>query len=119
MRGEGLNRRVGSVPITSMKRVVVLSTTLVLATGFCIGCRSIPPLPPADLSTPGWRVQTGQAVWKPTRTKSELVGELLMATNANGKFVVQFSKTPFTFATAQVAGDRWQIEFGAPLPLRD
>ena len=27
--------------------------------------------------------------------------------------VIQFSKTPFTLASAQVANGRWQIEFGA------
>ncbi len=36
-----------------------------------------------------------------------------MATNTNGNVLVQFSKPPFPLATAQVAGGRWQIEFGA------
>jgi hypothetical protein len=66
-----------------------------------------------DLSAPGWRVQQGQALWKPTKTRPELAGELLLATNANGDFLVQFSKTPFALATAQKVGDRWQIELGA------
>jgi hypothetical protein len=77
----------------------------------CAGCRTIRTLPPADFSAPGWHVQQGQAVWKQSR--SELAGDLLLATNVNGNFFVQFSKMPFPLATAQVAGDQWQIEFGA------
>jgi len=70
-------------------------------------------LPPADLSAPGWRVQQGQALWKPTKSKPELAGELLLATNTNGDFFVQFAKTPFTLASARVARDCWHIEFGS------
>jgi len=76
-------------------------------------CRTSPPLPPADFSVPGWRVQQGQAVWKPSSSRPELTGDLLLATNANGNFFVQFSKVPFPLAAAQVDGDQWQIEFGA------
>lgn len=76
------------------------------------GCRTAPPLPPVDFSAPGWRVQQGQAVWKPTRARPELTGELLFATNANGNFFVQFSKPPFNLATAQMMNGQWRIEFG-------
>ena len=78
-----------------------------------VGCRTAPPLPPADFSAPGWRVQQGQAVWKPSSSRPELAGDLLLATNANGNFFIQFSKIPFPLATAQVSGGQWQIEFGA------
>jgi hypothetical protein len=88
--------------------VLALLSALVLS-----GCRGLPALPPTDLSAPGWRVQQGQAVWKPTRNKLELAGELLLATNANKSFLVQFTKTPFPLATAQVSGESWQIEFGS------
>lgn len=77
------------------------------------GCRTTPPLPPADFSAPGWRVQQGQAVWKPSSNRPELAGDLLLATNANGNFFIQFSKMPFPLATAQISGGCWQIEFGA------
>ena len=76
------------------------------------GCRTAPPLPPADLSAPGWSVQQGQAIWKPTRSRPELAGELLFATQTNGNFLVQFSKPPFSIAAAQVVNGDWQIEFG-------
>jgi hypothetical protein len=90
--------------------IFILSTlTLIL----CAGCRTIPPLPPTDFSAPGWRVQQGQAVWKPSQNRPELAGDLLLATNTNGDFFIQFSKMPFPLATARVSGGRWQIEFGA------
>ncbi|MGH7950399.1 MAG: hypothetical protein ACREFE_00540 [Limisphaerales bacterium] len=84
----------------------------ILLTQFCLGCRTMKPLPRADFSAPGWRVQQGQAVWKPTKNRPELAGDLLLATNANGNFFIQFSKTPFQLATAEVINNRWQIEFG-------
>ena len=77
------------------------------------GCRTANPLPPADFSAPGWRVQQGQAVWKPSSNRPELAGDLLLATNANGNVFIQFSKMPFPLVTAQISGDQWQIEFGA------
>ena len=87
--------------------VLALLSALVLS-----ACRGLPVLPPTDLSAPGWRVQQGQAVWKPTRHKPELAGELLLATNVNKNFLVQFTKTPFPLATAQVSGESWQMELG-------
>jgi hypothetical protein len=85
---------------------------LVPALTLCVSCRTALPLPPADFSSPGWRVQQGQAVWKPSKNRPELAGDLLLATNTGGNFVIQFSKTPFTLATAQVAEGAWRIEFG-------
>ncbi|MGA2543018.1 MAG: hypothetical protein ABSG78_15815 [Verrucomicrobiota bacterium] len=80
---------------------------------FCVSCRTANPLPPADFSAPGWRLRQGQAVWKPSKSRPELAGDLLLAVNTNGNHVVQFSKTPFPLASAQVANGCWQIEFGA------
>jgi hypothetical protein len=85
----------------------------ILALILCAGCRTSPPPAPADFSAPGWRVQQGQAVWKSSQNRPEVAGDLLLATNANGDFFVQFSKMPFPLATAQVSGNQWQIEFGA------
>jgi hypothetical protein len=87
------------------------SLALLIAAFFC-GC-STAPLPPADFSAPGWRVQQGQAVWKPSSSRPELAGDLLLATNANGSCFIQFSKMPFPLATAQISSGQWQIEFGA------
>ncbi len=86
---------------------------LLLGASLGVSCRSPVRLPPADLSAPGYRVQQGQALWKPAKTRPELAGELLLATKANGDFFVQFTKTPFTLATAQRVGDQWQIDLGS------
>ncbi len=86
---------------------------LFLITLLAAGCCTAPRLPPADLAGPGWRVQQGQAVWKPASHRPELAGDLLLATNANGNAFIQFSKIPFAVATAQISGGQWRIEFGA------
>ncbi len=80
---------------------------------FGVSCRSLNPPPAADLSAPGWRTLQGQAVWKPSADRPELAGDLLLATNLNGDFFVQFTKTPFPLVTAESLGGQWQIKFGA------
>ena len=89
------------------------SRLLIFVLALCAGCRSPDRLPPLNLSQPGWRVAQGQAVWRPPRRRAEIAGDLLLATNVNGDFFVQFSKTPFPVATAEDFGGRWQIQFGA------
>ena len=94
-----------------MRRSIFFLSALLAV--FCAGCRTTRPLPPADFSAPGWSVQQGQAVWKPSQNRPEVAGDLLLATNVNGNFFIQFSKIPFPLATAQVSGGQWQIQFGA------
>jgi hypothetical protein len=95
-------------------RAVLQCVTLLFLFALLItGCRTAPPLPPADFSTGGWQVRQGQAIWQPAKTRPELAGEILFATQTNGNFVVQFTKTPFPLAAARVADGQWQIEFGA------
>ena len=77
-----------------------------------ISCQTMPPLEPADLSAPGWRVRQGQGVWKPSSARLELAGEIILATRDDGDYFVQFSKTPLTLAVAQKQGPRWRIDFG-------
>ncbi|MGA2555259.1 MAG: hypothetical protein ABSG04_03200 [Verrucomicrobiota bacterium] len=79
----------------------------------CVSCRTAPPLPAADFSSPGWRLRQGQAVWKPSKSRPELAGDLLLAANGNGNYVIQFAKTPFALASAQVADGGWRIDLGA------
>jgi hypothetical protein len=83
-------------------------TALLLLTA----CRTT--LPPVDLSAPGWRVRHGQALWKPSANEAEIAGELLLAVNADGRGLAQFSKSPFTLVDARFTPGRWRIEF----PLR-
>jgi hypothetical protein len=94
------------------RRGTLLSLALASATCLCFGCHSLNQLPPVDFSAPGWQVRQGQALWKPTKARPELAGELLFATNTAGHFFVQFTKTPFPLATAQRGEEQWQIELG-------
>lgn len=90
------------------------------------GCMTTRQLPKADLSGQGWTVQQGQAVWhtprqnvfapphaglRPAPPHPEIAGDLIVATRTDGSAFVQFSKTPFTLATAQMSPTGWQIEF--------
>ena len=110
MRCKSLKHPAGTEKARVSRPILILPALLLV---FCASCRTASPLQPVDFSAPGWRVQQGQAVWKPSQSRPELAGDLLLATNANGNFFVQFSKMPFSLATAQVSGDQWQIEFGA------
>jgi hypothetical protein len=110
MRPEGLKRPIETEMVRrNRSRFVFFALGLMLGAG----CRTAQPLPPADFSTPGWHIQQGQAVWKPSSDRPELAGDLLLATNANGNVFLQFSKTPFPLVTARISGSQWQIEFGA------
>ena len=91
-----------------MIRNVPLSLALL---ALVIGCRTVAPLPPVNLSEPGWTLRQGQAVWQSQRDAPEIAGELLLATNPDGRALLQFTKTPLPFVTAQLSGDAWQIEF--------
>jgi hypothetical protein len=82
---------------------------LALAVLLC-GCRTVKPLPPDDLSAPGWEVRQGQAVWK-TR-ESEFAGELILATRVD-ESSVQFIKTPLPIVSGQTKGREWTIRFFA------
>lgn len=99
----------GACLINRCRPTLLLAGLLV---GAGLGCRTPPPLPPQNLSLPGWVAREGQAVWKPSRSRAEVVGDLLVATNANGDAVLQLTKTPFTMVHAQTVGGQWQIEFG-------
>ena len=79
------------------------------------GCRTLPQLPPVDLSQPGWQVRQGLAVWRPNRTGPELSGELVWASHPDGRFLLQFLKTPITLVEAQGGKAAWQVTF----PPRD
>jgi len=75
------------------------------------GCATSRPLPPADLSAPGWSIQTGQAVWK--SGSSDLAGELIFAKRPDGSSALQFIKTPLPLVSAQTREARWTITFVA------
>jgi hypothetical protein len=85
---------------------------LVVIACLVAGCRTTQLPPPVDFQESGWRVQQGQAVWKPTSSRPSLAGELLLATRTNGDCFVQFDKIPFPLAEAQITGAEWHIRFG-------
>ena len=77
----------------------------------CLRCHTVPPLPPVNLTEPGWTVLQGQAVWRTKKDAPEIAGELFVATNPDGRSFVQFTKTPLPFVVAQTTTNSWQIHF--------
>jgi hypothetical protein len=73
------------------------------------GCQTFPALAPVNLSEPGWVTRQGQAVWRANRPAPEIAGEIMMATNSDGRAFVQFTKTPLPFLTAQSTTNSWQL----------
>jgi hypothetical protein len=90
---------------------VVTSIGLACLLALGTGCISVRPLPPADLSQPGWAIQAGQAVWK--SGSSDLAGELIFAKRSDGSSALQFIKTPLPLVSAQTCANRWTITFVA------
>jgi hypothetical protein len=75
-----------------------------------LGCQTA-HLPPANLSDPGWNTHHGQAIWRAKKDAPEIAGDLLVATNPDGRATVLFTKTPLPFVVAQSTTNAWQIEF--------
>ena len=63
------------------------------------------------ISGPGWRIQEGQALWRPGRKYPELGGEIVVATHPDGRCLVEFSKTPLPLVQAQTTRTNWLIRF--------
>jgi hypothetical protein len=78
---------------------------------FATGCRTAKPLPQFNLSEPGWKVRNGQAVWHVPQGKTEVAGDLVVATNPQGDTFVQFSKSPFPLVIARATPKQWHVEF--------
>jgi hypothetical protein len=88
----------------------LIRPTILAALIFAAGCEtSTQSLFTA--SGPGWRVQEGQALWRPRRGLPELAGDLVVVTHADGRCLLQFSKTPLTLVSAQVTSTNWLIQF--------
>ena len=60
---------------------------------------------------PGWRVQQGQALWRPKSGLPEFGGDLVLARDDAGNCLIQFDKTPMAILSAQVTSNRWLIKF--------
>jgi hypothetical protein len=85
---------------------------LLLLTGwiFLNGCATTPENL-FSVSGPGWTVEQGQALWTPRRGGPQIGGDLVLATDANGRALVQFEKMPMSLVMAQVTPDQWAIRF--------
>lgn len=59
----------------------------------------------------GWRVQQGQALWRPKKGLPEFGGDLVLASDDAGRSLIQFDKTPMSIAFAQTTSNRWLIKF--------
>jgi hypothetical protein len=60
---------------------------------------------------PGWHVQQGQALWRPERGLPEFGGDLVLASDNDGRCLIQFDKTPMAILSAQTTSNRWLIKF--------
>jgi hypothetical protein len=77
--------------------------------GLC-GCRTAPQNLFAATG-PDWRVQQGQALWRPQRGLPEFGGDLVLASDHAGRHLIQFDKTPIAILSAQTTSNRWLIQF--------
>ena len=75
------------------------------------GCRTAGKKPLFTVSGPGWRVQEGQALWRPGRQFPELGGELVVASHADGCCTIEFAKSPLPLVLAQTTRTNWLVEF--------
>ncbi len=74
-------------------------------------CQTTRPLPPVNLGAPGWTLRHGQAVWHVPQGKTEIAGEVLLATRADGEAYAQFTKAALPLVIAQSAPGRWEVTF--------
>ena len=77
------------------------------------GCNTLPLQPPMNLAEPGWVVRQGQAVWRTSTNSPEIAGDLMVAIHPDGRSLVQFTKPPLPFVTAQKFTNGWQAQFFA------
>jgi hypothetical protein len=73
------------------------------------GCHTVQTLTPVDLFDGSWNLHQGQAVWSARRGAPEIAGDLIVATNAEARAFVQFTKTPLPFLVAQSTTNSWQL----------
>lgn len=67
--------------------------------------------PHYDTSESGWKIRSGQAVWRSYRRAQEVAGELTIATHTDGRTLVEFSREAKSLVSAQTSPGRWWIEF--------
>ena len=76
----------------------------------CVGCQTA-TTSLFTASGPGWRLQAGQALWRPRQGLPELGGDLVMASDGEGRCLIQFAKTPITLVSIETTPMQWLIQF--------
>ncbi len=87
-----------------------LSSVILAGLMFLCGCQTATQ----SLFTatgPGWHVQQGQALWRPQRGLPEFGGDLVLASDDDGRCLIQFDKTPMAILFAQTTSTNWLIRF--------
>jgi hypothetical protein len=103
----------GALPVVAEDKLGMRIAFACAVITFAIGCRTPAKLPPVDLAERGWRVREGQAVWRPGTKGPELSGEFVWAAHKDGRFLLQFLKTPLTIVEARGNQDAWEVSFPA------
>ena len=91
---------------------LAIGSVLLAILMLCGGCQTaITSL--FTVSGPGWHVQEGQAIWRPRRGFPELGGDLVMASDTNGRCFIEFAKSPMSLVCAHTTRTNWLIQFPA------
>lgn|SRR5439155_2178177 len=91
-----------------MSHVRLIALLMVLC---ATGCRTLPELPPADMSQPGWNNRQGQAIWRANAQAPEIAGEVYFSARGRGESILQFIKTPFPIVIARTSNSLWRVSF--------
>ena len=97
-----------------MNRIKLFSTVRVLlgslAAILMLSCSVSEPFPEVDLSSPDWKVWSGQALWKPQSERPAIAGEIILARNKSGDVLISFAKPPVPIFNAQTYHNKWKID---------
>jgi hypothetical protein len=75
-----------------------------------VGCATLPQLAPVDVTESGWTTHRGQAVWKFGKRAPEIIGEIMVAVNDDGRLFAEFNKSLVTVATARTDEQQWVLD---------
>ncbi len=84
---------------------------LLAALMFFCGCATTTTQSLFTVSGPGWRVQQGQALWTPRKGAPQFGGDIVLATDAEGRSFAQFAKTPMSILMVQTTPKEWFVHF--------
>lgn len=84
---------------------------LLAAWGFLIGCATTHEQSLFTVSGPDWHVQQGQALWTPRKGAPQFGGDLVFATDGNGRTFAQFEKMPLSIVMVQTTPREWFLHF--------